>query len=279
MSDRRAPRIVFQDLDGCLNPEDGEDFPPGAVGVLSSGQERMLEAIARAIAASRVEVVAVNSGRGLADTLYIADKLRGPKLRYLLLEHCAFGYDLVGGRRMDLGELASRLGFTAAARGYGELTRVQDLLAWYRREGHRGLERRFGVEMPALDKEANLSVPVPPRAAPEEVLAALRAEILRNFPDCGELHFCFTPRFVDVTAGVHKSTGAEILCRHLGIPLAEAAAIGDSLNDLSIFEFLDHVCCPANSHEKVKTACRGKGGRISGLPFGEACLEFYRSWS
>ena len=68
--------VLFHDVDGCLNPEDGEQFRSGEQHRrLSAEQKRMLKRISAAIDDSEVEQVVLTTGRRLVDTLFIAEEL------------------------------------------------------------------------------------------------------------------------------------------------------------------------------------------------------------
>ena len=56
-------KIIFQDIDGCLNPDDGEHFSVIPGERLSLRQASMLGAINEAVEASPIEHFVLNSGR------------------------------------------------------------------------------------------------------------------------------------------------------------------------------------------------------------------------
>ena len=68
----REARVVFQDIDGCLNTPSGP-LPDGAGQSPTSEQARMLQEIGRAIDASSVSEVVLNTGRGLSAMDFIVD--------------------------------------------------------------------------------------------------------------------------------------------------------------------------------------------------------------
>jgi hydroxymethylpyrimidine pyrophosphatase-like HAD family hydrolase len=62
-------------------------------------------------------------------------------------------------------------------------------------------------------------------------------------------------RYLDLTAhGVNKGSALEILCRHLGIHSQEAAAIGDQMIDISMFNHAGLSIAMENASENVKYA-------------------------
>lgn len=56
--------------------------------------------------------------------------------------------------------------------------------------------------------------------------------------------------------GVDKGVGLEILCRHLGLPLGETIAVGDSFNDLPVLKRAGLPVAVGNAAEPVRAACR-----------------------
>ena len=89
----RDVKVVFQDLDGCINTPDGTDLVSEEAGGLTREQERLLGEIGRAIDASAVEQVVLNTGRTHSAVGYVADAIGSRKIRYWLTEHAAHGYD------------------------------------------------------------------------------------------------------------------------------------------------------------------------------------------
>ena len=51
--------------------------------------------------------------------------------------------------------------------------------------------------------------------------------------------------------GVNKGSGIAHLCEHLGISLADAAAVGDTYNDISMLEAVGHSFVVANAEEHM----------------------------
>ena len=57
-----------------------------------------------------------------------------------------------------------------------------------------------------------------------------------------------------IPAGTSKATGIEWLCNYLGIAKDDIYAIGDSINDLDMFHFVDHSICMGNGTPPAKEA-------------------------
>lgn len=55
-----------------------------------------------------------------------------------------------------------------------------------------------------------------------------------------------------VPKGSSKATGIEWLCRHFGIDRTDTYAIGDSVNDLDMLEYVGHGIAMGNATEQVK---------------------------
>lgn len=55
--------------------------------------------------------------------------------------------------------------------------------------------------------------------------------------------------------GIDKGHGLQILCSHLGIPIEQTIAVGDSYNDLQILERCGLSVAVANARDEVKEIC------------------------
>ena len=80
----------------------------------------------------------------------------------------------------------------------------------------------------------------------ERVLSRTSAEILPTFSNDNYLEF--------YTKDSGKGTAVLELCRHLGIPVANSAAIGDEFNDLSMIQAAGLGCAMANARDEIKKA-------------------------
>lgn len=52
--------------------------------------------------------------------------------------------------------------------------------------------------------------------------------------------------------GVSKGTGLAHLCEHLGVDIADAAALGDTYNDIEMLKVAGHSCLVANAEEHMQ---------------------------
>ena len=268
---------MFQDIDGCLNTPDAADLSSGPEGGLTAQQGELLAEIGRAIDASPVESVVLNTGRTHSAVGYIADALGSEKTRYWITEHGAYGYDSVARESLDLPALCASLGHAEIARRYATIARIAEVIDWYNQHGVRQLAERLGAELPALPKAANLTVAVPAGLTSAELIGAIE-ELLVGAPgvdsDCLVYHH--NDFYVDVLTEVGKGDAALLVLDWLGVANADSLAAGDGLNDLSMFEALERGFCPANAAAEVKQLCRRKGGVVSEHAYGAATLDLYR---
>ena len=70
-----------------------------------------------------------------------------------------------------------------------------------------------------------------------------------------------TPVFSEETSleltpiGADKGAGLAVLCAHLGIPLAQTIAVGDSFNDLTILQTAGLAVAMGNAAAEIRAAC------------------------
>ena len=275
---RAEPRIIFQDIDGCLNPADGEHFSVTPGEPPSPRQAEMLAEINAAVDASSVEHFILNSGRPWNLVQEIAAHLPTRKARYVLLEHACVLYDREAGDYLDAAELAAQCGLDDLHARYRQVENIHRLFDWYRDQGQVLLEERYQCALPALDKVGNLSIAIPDSLDGEEFLAAIES-LARSQLDAGTvepLQFLRSDRYIDILPGIHKLDGIHLLTTHLQVELDEALAVGDFLNDLPIFEGFPHVMCPANAHAQILSLTRSKGahGHVSDKAYGPSLIDF-----
>ena len=279
--EQAQPRIIFQDIDGCLNPADGEHFSVTPGEPPSPAQAEMLAGINAAVDASPVEHFILNSGRPWNLVEEIAAHLPTRKARYVLLEHACVLFDRESGDYVDCAELASRCGLDELHARYRQVENIHRLFDWYRDQGQLLLEQRYGCPLPALDKVGNLSIAVPDTLDGEEFLAVIES-LARSQLDTRilePLQFLRSDRYIDILPGIHKLDGIHLLSAHLQVELDQALAIGDFLNDLPIFEGFAHVMCPANAHPQIQSLTRSKGvhGHVSDKAYGASLLDLLQS--
>jgi hydroxymethylpyrimidine pyrophosphatase-like HAD family hydrolase len=271
-------KILFQDVDGCLNPANGEPLSADPNQPLSTSQLQMLSHINAAIDASPLDYWVINSGRYWPIFKKIAEQLPTKKLRYFLFEHACVLYDRELDQNLDLSRIAMKCHLPELAQRYANMDTMQRLLDWYDTVGEAYMSTRFNCAMPRLDKLANLSFEIPSHAEGDQVLAEVEARIRQSFSaqDCAQFEFARSDRFIDILFDIHKLDGIELVCAYLAVPQQRALAMGDYLNDLAVFESFAHVLCPANAHPRIIELTRQKGedGHVSKYAYGAALLDF-----
>ncbi|MBF0196999.1 MAG: HAD hydrolase family protein [Planctomycetes bacterium] len=271
------PQVIFHDIDGCLNPHMNSHFGTGQEGTLSSEQTSCLEEFALLIDNSPVKSLVLNTGRDYEDTAFIAKAIPSKKLRYLIVEHGAYGWDLQEDHIFNLEELAQRWGSAQLKERYAELEQIKKIMEWYREEGRIQLERTFG-SINILGKEANLSLQVPEGFSADHLLSELKTCLLHEFKHLKDkLQFCHSQRFVDVLGQIHKSDGALLFCQYLGINAEQSLVVGDGLNDVDIFSIWPNLLCPANAHQDVIRLCHERGGTVSEYDCIQASNHFLKN--
>ena len=269
-------RIVFHDIDGCLNPADGTPFAAGERRDLTLDQSRILQRISAAIDRSSVEYVVFTTGRSLADTVFIAKELTTLKLRYLLLEHSAIGYDLIRKARLDLQAIARSRGMPELGTAYSNLRDVHQAIIWYRTAGQAILEAKLGCAVPFIPKDSSLTLRVPEAVTGISVLDKLKQLFLSTTSIKVEnLIFHCSDSYLDVLSKVNKADGVKILLKVLGYLESEATMIGDGPNDLPVFELLGRCFCPSNADSFLKEVCISMGGSVLREAFGEASIKVF----
>lgn len=273
----RDARVVFQDIDGCLDLV-GNPLPDGAGQSPSREQAQLLREIGRAVDASSVSEVVLNTGRGLAAMDFIVAELASRKVRYLLAEHGAIAFDLVTETTVDLNAIARRSGPPERAARYAQLEPIRAAIDWYNAHGEDQLSAHFELSLPALPKSANLTLMIPQGLAPKAVLSALESALQSHDGfDSNEFVYHSSDIYVDVLGTVDKGDGALLLLEELGRDPSEALAMGDGTNDIAMFEVLGSGYCPANAASELKQVCKSRDGVISSRHHGEAALELYRA--
>ncbi|MDQ8195345.1 HAD hydrolase family protein [Coraliomargarita sp. SDUM461004] len=240
-------------------------------------QIRMLRSIDDAVEASTLDFFVMNTGRPWSLVRNIVQHFKSSKLRYCLLEHACVLYDRETDRTIDCAALAKRYGFVALADRYENIRIIEKLIAWYRARGQAQLEAHYGVDLSPIEKFGNLSFVIPVEADGGEVLQRIESLARADLDplQIDQLDFVRSDRYIDVLPGIHKLDGIHLLTKHLGVALNEAMAVGDYLNDLTVFECFDQVMCPANAHPDIQALARskGSGGFVSRLSYGAALLQ------
>jgi hydroxymethylpyrimidine pyrophosphatase-like HAD family hydrolase len=267
--------IIFHDLDGCLNPENGEDYGSGDNPHLSDAQCKTLKELGEAIDDSPLDHFVINTGRGIADTHFIAKKIISKKFRYCLLEHSGYGWDMQNDCKVDLNKMARDLGLESYPKKYEGMVKIHRLIDWFSVDGAKEYEKEFGLKFTFLEKDANLSILTPHNIHPETMIHDLKAFIDKQFPDNGFV-YCYSHAYIDVLCDIHKSDGAKILCKFWNIEENKACIIGDGMNDLDIFSAFNGLMCPNNAHADLKDLCIRNGGYVSDYKYAKASFDLLK---
>lgn len=276
-------RAIFQDVDGCLNPADGEPISPQPGAALSSSQAQMLESISLAVDSAPIEHFILNTGRPLNLVEGILQHLPTPKARYLLLEHACVLFDRRLNQTVDCKTLAENCGLHHLAARYRRVEAFQQVFEWYQASGQKILEDLHQIAFTPLEKVANLSLEIPLHIDGDHLLSQIEELMQRDLDSSLLQHVQFlrSDRFIDILPDIDKLDGVHLLCAHLEVDLDHALAVGDFLNDLPVFKEFHRVFCPANAHPQIKelTHSKGPSGHVSQKSFGPALVEFLGSLS
>ncbi|MBT4758333.1 MAG: HAD hydrolase family protein [Opitutae bacterium] len=273
-------KIIFQDIDGCLNPVDGEAFGVTEDWKPSDNQISMLDAINSALNQSSVEHFVINTGRPWGLVRHLAKHFTSPKARYFLVEHACALYDRQHDAYLDCAQIAAANGLNDLVTRYQNLEHIQILFDWYRDHGMALLEAHYQTPLPPVNKEANLSFRIPKGVDGEALLRHIKT-IARAQLAPEHIHpllFLRSDNYIDILPGIHKLDGIHLLTAHLQLDLDQALAVGDYLNDITVFEAFHRVLCPANAHPQIQALTRAKGdfGEVSEQVYGLATLNLLR---
>ena len=266
-------KILFHDVDGCLNTPDGAPLPFES-GRLQPNQRKALDQLGEALDESDIDVMVLNTGRSIAASIFLAEAINSPKLKYIVAEHGAAGYSMDESSHLDLVRHAKDIPHLHAA--YSGLRKIPVLVTWYEKEGAKLLARKIGHHVDASPKKANLTLRVPEDVSGDEMLEHLRRLIEQHAPVGGEYlvyHHSVSDGYLDVMAEVDKGDGVQLI-RHLEfIQQIRTYAIGNGSNDLPMFRHVDVCICPSNSDESVFEFIEANNGLISQHRFIGATLD------
>lgn len=270
-------QIIFQDIDGCLNPADGEAFEVSEDWEPSNNQIAMLDTINTALDQSAVEHFVINTGRPWGLVRNLAKHFTSPKARYFLVEHACALYDRQQDAYLDCAQMAADNDLDDLVSRYQNLAHIHILFDWYRDHGMAQLEAHYKVPLPPLDKQANLSFRIPDGVDGEALLQHIESLASAQLaPEHMQpLLFLRSDNYIDILPGIHKLDGIHLLSAHLQVDLDHALAVGDYLNDVPVFEEFHRVLCPANAHPQIKALTRSKGanGEVAEQSYGLAVLD------
>jgi len=260
--------ILFHDVDGCLNSEDGEHLPMDAL-AYSVAQKTRLAELGQLLDHSPVTWLAINTGRALADTETLVPLINSPKLRFLIAEHGAVIVDLLKNQSVEwTGHAAEKL------------AGVRKLINWFYAGGLAEFGRSVGHELRALQKVSNLTIVVPPTADSDLFFAALQKFVRDVSPFAAEefvFHHSKADGFVDIMSSLDKGDGSN---RIMALTSArQSIAVGNGLNDIPLMEAADLCICPGNSEPELIDLVRQRGGIVAKSHYIHATLDWLRAIS
>lgn len=266
-------KILFHDVDGCLNTPDGASLPFEAA-QLQPIQRNALGQLGEVLDKSDIDVMVLNTGRSIAASIFLAEAINSQKLKYIVAEHGAAGYSMDESSHLDLVHHAKDIPHLYTA--YSSLEKIPVLMKWYEEDGADLLARKIGHHVVASPKKANLTLRVPDEVCGDDMQEHLHRLIQQTAPMGGDYlvyHHSVSDGYLDVMAEVDKGDGVQLI-RHLeSTQQIRTYAIGNGSNDLPMFRHVDVCICPSNSDEAVVEFCETNNGLISQHRFIGATLD------
>lgn len=263
-------KIVFHDVDGCLNADANTPIPTGDER-LQQNQLAKLKELGRRLDASSIDHFVINTGRSMADTLPVVEGIASHKLQYVIAEHGAVYHDVKNKK-----SLVPQGSIT------GKLELIRKFIDWYRDTGARILNERVGAAVPILDKVANLTLDARNGLDTEKIYNELQAIVKSDAPfDYDQLvfHHSRADGYVDAMGQIDKGDGIEVITSllsqtHSSTNTISSIAIGNGLNDMPMLEAATVPVCPANAEPEVSQYCRFHSGVVSEYEFIDATLQW-----
>ena len=266
-------KILFHDVDGCLNTPDGASLPFEAA-QLQPIQRNALGQLGEVLDKSDIDVMVLNTGRSIAASIFLAEAINSHKLKYIVAEHGAAGYSMDESSHLDLVHHAKDIPHLFTA--YSSLEKIPVLMKWYEEDGADLLARKIGHHVVASPKKSNLTLRVPDEVCGDDMQEHLHRLIQQHAPMGGDYlvyHHSVSDGYLDVMAEVDKGDGVQLI-RHLeSTQQIRTYAIGNGSNDLPMFRHVDVCICPSNSDEAVVEFCETNNGLISQHRFIGATLD------
>ena len=266
-------KILFHDVDGCLNTPDGASLPFEAA-QLQPIQRNALGQLGEVLDKSDIDVMVLNTGRSIAASIFLAEAINSHKLKYIVAEHGAAGYSMDESSHLNLVHHAKDIPHLFTA--YSSLEKIPVLMKWYEEDGADLLARKIGHHVVASPKKANLTLRVPDEVCGDDMQEHLHRLIQQHAPMGGDYlvyHHSVSDGYLDVMAEVDKGDGVQLI-RHLeSTQQIRTYAIGNGSNDLPMFRHVDVCICPSNSDEAVVEFCETNNGLISQHRFIGATLD------
>lgn len=266
-------KVVFHDVDGCLNADASTAIP--RIGEpMSSNQAAKLKELGQRLDASSIDHLVINTGRSIEDTLILAEFIDSAKLRYIIGEHGAVYHDVIADQAVIFqGAIADKL----------EL--IKSFIRWYRETGSTILNKRVGMELPILDKVANLTLDVRGRSDTSQICDELQAVVEDESPfDSNQFifHHSQADGYVDAMSQIDKGDGVEVITSLFAQVCSPSTpirsfAFGNGLNDMPMLKVATTPVCPGNAEPEVRQYCRDNSGVVSDVDFIDATLHWFET--
>lgn len=261
-------KILFHDVDGCLNTEDGAELPHRD-SALSEPQAQRLAELGRSLDTSSIDMMVINTGRSLPDTQAIADAVQSDKLAYIIAEH---------GAVIHHNESRSLIDWNLAETD--PLIGINHLISWYHSEGKNILSENIQNHIEELDKIANLTIVIPEGMDSDSMFAEVKTLIEKHSP-FDHTDFVFnhskTDGYVDVMSLIDKGDGLCFIKELVEATEVQTISVGNGLNDLPMMMKTDLCICPANSELELIKFCQTRNSIISEHAYIDATLNWLKT--
>lgn len=259
LPERARARLLALDIDGTLFGEDAV-IPPRNARALVSLRERGI-------------AVVLSSGRALVSIRGVAERMFPPRETDYYI---AFNGGIVAGNARAEPIWAPTIP-AAVVRDIAAYAREQEVVLQGYNDPEFVVERDSGTSRSYAEGTGMAYRVVQdlagglPRGTPKLLMIAPHEDLLRHQERLDRLaraggaadrpaerRFEMTfskPHYLEIMPpGVTKGAGLRKLCEHLGIPLGETVAVGDSLNDVEMLREAGIGVAVANAGERVKQA-------------------------
>jgi hydroxymethylpyrimidine pyrophosphatase-like HAD family hydrolase len=270
-------KILFHDVDGCLNTADGAALPFESAKLLSS-QKGALRTLGESLDDSDIDIMVLNTGRSMAATIFIAEAIGSAKLRYVIAEHGALGYSMHDERHIDFAYHSTSLPQLGSV--YATVNKIESLVNWYVSEGANLLANEIGHRVVASPKRANLTLKIPDGLRGDKMMSIVRSLIETYSPVASDklvYHHSVSDGYVDVMAEVDKGDAVQIICHLESHSDLHTYAVGNGANDLPMFRQVDVCVAPSNSDDLLLSYLKEKSGIISEYSFIDATLALLKT--
>ena len=275
--------IIFQDIDGCLNPSDGLEYPIFSTKFEPSHIKTMTD-LKKCLDQSNITTVIINSGRTKEYMKFLFEGM-GDKVTYALLENGALLYSREKDKYIDIAEELKDKDPILAEK-FKQINYIDEIKKWFERFGRQIMKEQYRDDFITLKKEANLSFRNPLKEDIEEVKIFFKKSYLsylqKNFSlkevqkKMRILQFTNSDHYIDVLAGINKMDGVLATMKILNLKIENCLAIGDFTNDLEVFYQFPNLACPNNAHFLIQAEVQKKSGYLSPFKYARGTMDIYK---